>query len=622
MKDGESGCVENRILGYSLTYGMNLAPGHPWLLLCLLAGLLACESAPVPPPPAPASAPKTAETDVAPAPQVDAETPIVEEEMTSDDGEHAPPGYYENLPGETYNPGEYDARFRPRYHFTPRKGWMNDPNGLVYYDGEWHLFFQHYPDGNRWGPMHWGHAVSTDLMNWEELPIALSPDNNGYIFSGSVVVDERGLSPFAEDGGTPMIALFTYHDMDAERAGRTDYESQGLAYSHDRGRTWLKYDGNPVIPNNGSKDFRDPKVFYDEKNEGYTMVLAAQDHVDFYTTKNFIDWTYLSSFGADQPEKTGVWECPDLLPMRVAETGRDVYTLIVSTNSGHVNGGGSGTFYYTGDWDGKNFSLLDESEVYNKPGTKWLDYGRDNYATVSFADVPKRDGRTILLGWMSNWQYAQEVPTEGWRSAMTVPREVELHYDLDFGYRLHQRPVGEIERLRGRKINLGLDYLEDGITTIDLGKLKEPGVFELDLSVDLHGNSESLYFTLTDADNKNFYRFGIERGNADGRWIFTSRDQAGLREFNEDFTNDELTYLERFSQDAVVDFRVLFDKTSAEVFLDDGRSVATDIFFPTTNFSYLVVEVSGGQADLDGELGFTLDRGEIWSITPVFNQTD
>ena len=383
--------------------------------------------------------------------------------MTSDDQEHAPVGYYDSVAQmrETYNPGQYDAQFRPEYHFTPKRGWMNDPNGLVYYDGEWHLFYQHFPDGNKWGPMHWGHAVSTDLANWEELPIALAPDDKGYIFSGSVVVDSRGLSPFAEDGGEPMIALFTYHDMAAQEAGRDDYESQGLAYSHDRGRTWLKYAGNPVIPNNGSEDFRDPKVFWDEKNDGYTMVLAVRDHLEFYTTKNFINWTYLSSFGEGEPNKLGVWECPDLIPMPVAETGRGAYALLVSVNAGHVNGGGTGTFYYTGDWDGTTFTPLDESDVYNHPHeVAGLRPRQLRLGELRRRARPRRPHPPV--GLMSNWA-VRAGRTHRWLAQRhDRPPHAELHYDPDFGYRLRQTPVKELGKLHGKSIEIGVDRLKTG----------------------------------------------------------------------------------------------------------------------------------------------------------------
>ena len=504
-----------------------------------------------------------------------------------------------------------DERYRPLYHFTPKKGWMNDPNGLVYHAGEWHLFFQYYPDGNRWGPMHWGHAVSTDLLNWEELPIALYPDELGYIFSGSAIVDTENRSGFGIAGEPPLVAVFTYHDTLGEKAGRTDYETQGLAYSNDRGRTWAKYAGNPVIPNNGSKDFRDPKVFWDEQRREFTLVLAAADHVEFYASPDLKTWTYLSSFGTDQPEQLGVWECPELVPMTVEDTGEQTYLLIVSTGNGNP-AGGSGTYYYVGDWDGTTFTKRQESDVTNPPGTKWLDYGRDNYAAVTFAGTP---GRTVLLGWMSNWQYAQDVPTETWRSAMTLPRELSLYDDPDFGLRLRQTPVPEATAMRGEPTALHTDYLKDGLTELDLTELPHAGVFELDLAVDLHGNSESLYFTLTDDENRHFYRFGFDRQPGSDKWLFTDRDQAGRTDFSDRFATEELTYLDRFTNSAVLDVRVFFDRTSAELFLDGGRTVVTDIFFPEAPFTKLVVEVSGGQRDADGELGFSVDRAVVYPLS-------
>lgn len=227
--------------------------------------------------------------------------------------------------------------------------------------------------------------------------------------------------------------------------------------------------------------------------------------------------------------------------------------------------------------------------------------------------MPDADGRTIYLGWMSNWQYANEVPTEGWRSAMTIPRSLTLHDDPDFGYLLSQQPVKELEKRWGKRIDLP-DYFKDGITKIDLRKLKTSGVFELNCSVDLHGNSESLYFTLHDEEGKYFYRFGFDRQNPDGNWLFTSRNQAGLTAFKPEFSEQNLVYLERFSNNSVIDFHVLFDKTSAEVFIDGGRSVATDIFFPTTDFVYLTVEVSGGKVDADGGVGFSVENGWIYGL--------
>ncbi len=291
---------------------------------------------------------------------------------------------------------------RPHFHFTPESMWMNDPNGMVYYEGEYHLFYQHHPDDVVWGPMHWGHAVSTDLVHWEHLPIALYPDEYGYIFSGSAVVDWKNTSGFGSKHNPPLIAIFTYHDVDGEQAGNNDYQTQGIAYSIDKGRSWTKYENNPVLPNPGIKDFRDPKVIWYEPDQKWIMTLAAHDNVRFYSSPNLKDWIFESEFGKGIGAHGGVWECPDLFPMEL--DGTQKWVLLVSLNDGGPNGG-SGTQYFIGDFDGKTF-INDNS----KNQILWLDYGRDNYAGVTWSDIPDEDGRRIFMGWMSNWSYAEVVP--------------------------------------------------------------------------------------------------------------------------------------------------------------------------------------------------------------------
>jgi sucrose-6-phosphate hydrolase SacC (GH32 family) len=216
----------------------------------------------------------------------------------------------------TAGPLPYSEQHRPQFHFSPPEKWMNDPNGMVYYDGEYHLFYQHYPDSNVWGPMHWGHAASRDMIHWEHLPIALYPDTLGYIFSGSAVVDRNNTSGFGRDGRPPLVAIYTYHDMPGEKAGRPDYQSQAIAYSTDKGRTWTKYAGNPVIPNPlKNKDFRDPKVFWHEPSARWVMALAAFDHIEFWTSPDLKKWQHRSDFGRGLGEHDGVWECPDLFAL-------------------------------------------------------------------------------------------------------------------------------------------------------------------------------------------------------------------------------------------------------------------------------------------------------------------
>ncbi len=490
---------------------------------------------------------------------------------------------------------------------------MNDPNGMVYFAGEYHLFYQYFPAGNKWGPMHWGHAVSKDLVSWEHLPIALYPDELGYIFSGSAVVDHDNTSGFGAGGDPPLVAMFTYHDMRGEKAGRDDFQSQGIAYSTDKGRTWTKYAGNPVIPNQGVRDFRDPKVVWDKANNQWVMVLAAQDRVQFFSSPNLENWTYLSDFGQDARNHSGVWECPELFPITVAETGEQAWVLIVSINPGGANGG-SGTFYFPGNWDGKGFQPFQQAMFTPLDTVNWVDYGRDNYAGVTFNNAP--DDRRIFMGWMSNWAYAQEVPTETWRSAMTVPREMTLA-KTDFGYRLRQQPVEELQQLRGPVRKLTLDRLPDGVTVIDLQDLSPSGAVEVDLTVDLvDSDAEELYLTFSDESGAHFYRTGYSRKPGVTNAFFSDRRMTGNTDFSDNFAPEGLTVAPRWSNEGNLRIHALLDRTSAEVFFDQGDPVLTDIFFPEKPFTKLTIEVFGSVRE-GLPAGFRLVAGEIWQLKPV-----
>ena len=248
--------------------------------------------------------------------------------------------------------------YRPNFHFTPKKGWMNDPNGMFYYNGYYHLFYQYYPDSNVWGPMHWGHAISTDLITWTEKPIALYPDEKGYIFSGSAVVDVKNTSGFGSLENPPMVAMFTYHDMKKEKAGETNYQSQGIAYSLNEGLTWTKYEANPVIKTPNIKDFRDPKMTWDAIHQQWIMVLAAGYKTMFYSSKNLKEWELLSDFGKDIGAHGGVWECPDFFPILVEGTDDYKWVMLLSINPGGPNGG-SATQYFVGDFDGKTSNFAE-----------------------------------------------------------------------------------------------------------------------------------------------------------------------------------------------------------------------------------------------------------------------
>ena len=309
--------------------------------------------------------------------------------------------------------GEFrNEKYRPQFHFTPDRNWMNDPNGLLYYKGKYHLFFQHNPQANVWGNMSWGHATSADLYNWHEEPVAIACTPTSGIFSGSAVVDINNTSGFGTTDNPPIVAIYTEHQNDESN------QSQCLAFSVDEGATFTKYEGNPVLDIN-AKNFRDPKVQWIDNQWIMTVALANDYKISFYSSPDLKSWTHLSNFGP-AAEVGGVWECPDLIQFE------DKWVLLVSLNPGGYQVG-SGTQYFIGQWNGREY-IADDLQ------TRWLDYGRDNYAGVTFSNAP--EGKKIFLGWMSNWHYAGKVPTDPWRSAMTLPRELSLQGD-----RIIQTPV-------------------------------------------------------------------------------------------------------------------------------------------------------------------------------------
>ena len=330
-------------------------------------------------------------------------------------------------------------KYRSQFHYTPEKNWMNDPNGLVYHNGEYHVFYQYNPTGVTWGPMNWGHAVSTDLVNWERLPTALEEDENGFIWSGSVVVDKDNTAGFGKDA---MVAMFTH-----EKGGN---QSQSLAYSNDNGRSWQKYTGNPVLTNiDQFSVFRDPKVFWHEESNQWVMLLAVEDKfqkqfVRIYHSQDMKDWTFASDFGENQGSHEGVWEVPDLFPLPVdGDPNNTKWVMQVSLSKG-APAGGSGVQYFIGDFDGTTFRND------NLASTILVsDFGADYYAPLTFNHTP--DGRRIAMGWMNNWEYGQAIPTSIWRSKMTIPKELNLKSISNLGVRLVQTPVSELQSLRGEE---------------------------------------------------------------------------------------------------------------------------------------------------------------------------
>ncbi len=472
-----------------------------------------------------------------------------------------------------------EENFRPNFHFTPAQNWMNDPNGMFYFNGTYHLFFQYYPEGNVWGPMHWGHATSKDMIVWEELPIALEPDELGYIFSGSAVVDIDNTSGFGDGTNTPIVAMFTYHDPEGEAEGRINYQSQAIAYSLDEGKTWTKYEANPVISNPDIKDFRDPKITWDEKNKQWLMVLATVDRTLFYNSLNLKDWQLMSEFGQGTGAHDGVWECPDFFPMQVANSEEIKWVLIQSLNPGGYNGG-SGTQYFVGDFDGKKFIVDPAMENLEEKHNFWIDYGKDNYAGVTWSNIPESDGRKLFIGWMSNWLYAQEVPTEKWRSAMTLARELKLQ-KRDNIYRIYSLPVEELNKYRTGKFErneLSASKLHEitAESNIDLSQAEIK--FEIP---QLSSGKYEFYLSNTEGDT---LTFGY---NHPEKQFYIDRKKSGLVDFSEEFSNTVST-APRTAESPNLKVWMVLDRTSIELFYDNGETVMTEIFFPQkpyTSFS-------------------------------------
>jgi len=465
----------------------------------------------------------------------------------------------------------YQEQFRPQFHFSPESMWMNDPNGMVYYQGEYHLFYQHYPDDNVWGPMHWGHAISTDLVHWEHLPIALYPDELGYIFSGSAVVDWQNTSGFGTQENPPLVAIYTYHNPVGAEENKNDFQYQAIAYSLDKGRNWTKYAQNPVVPNPGIKDFRDPKVIWHEASRKWVMVFAAFDHVKLYTSPNLKEWTWVSDFGLDQGSHGGVWECPDLFPLN-SPAGEEKWVLIVSLVDGAPNGG-SGTQYFIGQFDGETF-VNDNSAN----DVLWLDYGRDNYAGVTWSDIPEDDGRRIFIGWMSNWRYAQQVPTYRWRSAMTLPRELRLE-NTPPGIRLVSLPVDEVKVLYGESQLIPDQILSKG----------QP----LGLETSFDNSLSLIELTVTPDEGAEFI---VELGNSLGQKVQVAYDTeqkrysvdrtvSGKTDFSEEFSG--IHYAPRISKDRTVNLKIYLDHSSLEVFADNGEVVLTELIFPAPEYDQI-----------------------------------
>ncbi|MDH3648387.1 MAG: glycoside hydrolase family 32 protein [Saprospiraceae bacterium] len=495
---------------------------------------------------------------------------------------------------QTAESSYYMEDHRPQFHFSPEKMWMNDPNGMVYFDGEYHLFYQHYPDSNVWGPMHWGHSVSQDLVLWEHLPIALYPDSLGYIFSGSAVIDHNNTSGFGTAEQPPMIAIFTHHHPEGAADEEViKYQYQSIASSTDRGRTWTKYEGNPVVANPGIRDFRDPKVIWDDDSQQWVMIFAAYDHSKIYGSPDLKSWQHLSDFGKNRGIHSGVWECPDLFPITVAGTSEKRWVLIQSINPGGPKGG-SATQYFVGDFDGKKFSLDKDFEEFVKDeNAVWLEYGKDNYAGVTWSDIPDEDGRRLFMGWMSNWEYAQVVPTYVWRSAMTIPRQLVLS-QTEVGLRIASQPVDELKKLRIQSVEVAPGPVERQVDLLS-GIQQQEGLYEIEVEFENTGTGD-IAFVLSNQQGESL-SFGFE---SDRNHYYVDRSGSGKVDFSEKFSGKRDA--PRISSSERLTLHCFIDVASIEIFADGGLTVMTEIFFPNEVMKELRLEASEGLAVVSGSV--------------------
>lgn len=466
-------------------------------------------------------------------------------------------------------------KYRPVYHHTPSYGWMNDPNGMFYKDGIWHLYFQHNPYGSKWQNLSWGHSTSKDLINWTPEPEALEPNGLGMVFSGSCALDTNNTAGYGSDA---VIGLYTSADAS---------QTQSLVWSKDNGKTFEFYPANPVITL--ESEARDPNMFWDDNAKQWVLLLAhALEHeMLVFTSPDMKEWTLQSSFGKGIGAQGGVWECPDLFKLNVDGSDEEKWVLVCNLNPGGPVGG-SATQYFVGDFDGKTFKADADSE--GKIPTKWMDYGKDHYATVSWSDAP--DNRRTVIGWMSNWQYAAEVPTMQYRSANTLPRDVSLFRAADGDIYMASKPSPELVALRDKlTVNVKKANIRKKAVTYSLPNANG-GICEILLDIDAR-KSKLIDLTISNnAGEKVVMQYDVT-----AHTLSFDRRESGIVDFSQDFP--AVTVSPTFEDKGRISLRIFIDKSSMEVFGNNGQFVMTNLVFPGKPYTTLSISSADGNARLE-----------------------
>ncbi len=479
--------------------------------------------------------------------------------------------------------GKYDQPYRPQVHFSPQKNWTNDPNGLVFFKGEYHLFYQYNPFGDQWGHMSWGHAVSPDLLHWHELPVAIPEKDGVMIFTGSIVVDRKNSSGFCAPGTECLVAIYT-GDGDTPQGHR---ETQNLAYSRDSGRTWTKFEKNPVLDLHLT-DFRDPGVFWDESGGRWVMAvsLPKERKVRFYASPNLKDWTQLSDFGP-AGNVAGDWECPNLLKIPSADGKQSIWALKVGLNPG-APFGGSAEQYFLGNFDGEKFSTSPDAGSHG-----WTNYGKDDYCAISYNGLPDGE-KPVLLGWMSNWQYAAKLPTSPWRGQMSLPRRLSFVKDAD-GLALRQEPV--IAPLRGKSFSIAA--LRGGSASTEGMQVGVP--YELELKFE--HPADPVYGVRLYSDEEHWTEVGFDTQKKE---FYIDRTKSG-GPIDKDFPARTTAPL---AAGRSYDMTLIVDRSSVEAYAQNGTIAMTNLIYPLSPASTVKLFPANAKTRVEGH-GWELKS--IWT---------